>query len=183
MCIRDWFYACVGMGRGALQRRLSGVQMLVSELRRGELETYLGGRMEELEQYRSRMDALIARVVLLGEAEGLFAAADPWGYRRFVFGSAVASSAMAGGVCLQQGGAPAGRLRLRDASAGPAGAAKGGKGLGIPAPPLLPAEAALWSGPGRGPGPLSAKSHALRRRGRGFFVAFHDCAAGPSLIQ
>ena len=100
---REGFYACIGMVREALQRRLSGVQMLVSELRRGELETYLGGRMEELEQYRSRMDALIARVVLLGEAEGLFAAADPWGYRRFVFGAAVASSARAGGVCLQQG--------------------------------------------------------------------------------
>ena len=42
---REGFYACVGMVREALQRRLSGVQMLVSELRRGELETYLGGRM------------------------------------------------------------------------------------------------------------------------------------------
>ena len=34
---REGFYACIGMVREALQRRLSGVQMLVSELRRGEL--------------------------------------------------------------------------------------------------------------------------------------------------
>ncbi|MBC5581214.1 TetR/AcrR family transcriptional regulator [Anaerofilum sp. BX8] len=100
---REGFFACVGMVRGALERRLSAVQMLVSELRRGELETYLGDRLEELEQYRSDMDALIGRVVSLGETEGLFGAADPWEYRCFVFGSAVASCAMAGGVCLRQG--------------------------------------------------------------------------------
>lgn len=85
--------------RGAIQQRLSGLQMVVGVLHRGEIGAYLDLQMPEVEAYRARMDALLDGVLAAGEREGLVTGRDPVAYRRFALMAAVFASVQVQGGC------------------------------------------------------------------------------------